>query len=310
MSDPVRIDRRDFLRTGMAGGAYAIWGPSAARQRPISVIVDPSDPVASAPPVRWAVDELRQALTSAGLTVRVVERLEQSAAGDFGILASGHQAPASTAALKRAGVTLDSGPESFSLLTTSLSGREVLLACGSDARGLTYALLELVDRLRVDRSPASLLSQPKPVVERPANLVRSVMRQFTSEVLDKPWFNDREMWPRYLTMLASQRFNRLHLAFGLGYDFLQQVTDSYFLFLYPFLLDVPGYDVRATNLSNAERDRNLEMLRFISEQTVARGMVFQLGVWMHGYELVRSPTAQHVVEGLTSDTHAPYVVTR
>jgi hypothetical protein len=46
---------------------------------------------------------------------------------------------------------------------------------------------------------------------------------------------------------------------------------------------VPGYDVRATNLPDAERDRNFETLRFIAEQTVARGLDFQLGIWMHGY---------------------------
>ena len=46
---------------------------------------------------------------------------------------------------------------------------------------------------------------------------------------------------------------------------------------------MPGYDVRVTNLPDAERERNLEMLRFISEQTVARGLEFQLGIWMHGY---------------------------
>ena len=35
-------------------------------------------------------------------------------------------------------------------------------------------------------------------------------------------------------------------------------------------------------------------------------MTFELGVWMHGYELANSPRARHVVEGLTPDTHAPY----
>jgi hypothetical protein len=85
------------------------------------------------------------------------------------------------------------------------------------------------------------------------------------------------------------------------------VTDSYLLFLYPFLLDVPGYRVRATNLPDAERDRNLEMLRYISEQTVAHGLDFQLGIWMHGYELIKSPDARYVIEGLTPDTHAAYL---
>ena len=52
---------------------------------------------------------------------------------------------------------------------------------------------------------------------------------------------------------------------------------------------MPGYDVRVTNLPDAERERNLAMLRFISEQTVARGLEFQLGIWMHGYELAQQP---------------------
>jgi hypothetical protein len=64
--------------------------------------------------------------------------------------------------------------------------------------------------------------------------------------------------------------------------------------------------VRATNLSDAERDRNLETLRFISQQTVARGMDFQLGIWMHGYRWPNSPRAQNTVEGLTAETHAPF----
>src|SRR4051812_47020761 len=38
---------------------------------------------------------------------------------------------------------------------------------------------------------------------RAANQVRSIMRLFTSDVEDKAWFNDREMWPRYLDMLAA-----------------------------------------------------------------------------------------------------------
>ncbi len=132
------------------------------------------------------------------------------------------------------------------------------------------------------------------------------MRQFTSEALDKPWFHDRESWTHYLTMLATHRFNRLHLAFGLGYDSLQRVADSYFLFLYPFLLAVPGYDVRVTNLTDEERDRNLETLRFIGAETVARGLEFQLGIWMHGYQLVDSPDARYLAEGLTPATHAAY----
>ncbi len=136
--------------------------------------------------------------------------------------------------------------------------------------------------------------------------VRSVTRLFTSEIEDKPWYYDRAMWPAYLSMLAAQRFNRFNLALGIGYDFLTSVTDAYFLFAYPFLLSVPGYNVRAPELPDAERDRNLEMLRFISEQTTVRGMEFQLGIWMHGYRWISSPNPNYTIEGLTPETHGPY----
>jgi hypothetical protein len=142
--------------------------------------------------------------------------------------------------------------------------------------------------------------------DRPANAVRSVQRLFTSEVEDKPWFYDREMWPQYLAMLAENRFTRFNLSFGIGYDFLRAVTDAYFLFAYPFLLSVPGYNVRAVNLPDAERDRNLETLRYISEQTVSHGLQFQLGIWMHGYVWENSPHPNYTIDGLNAENHGPY----
>ncbi len=147
---------------------------------------------------------------------------------------------------------------------------------------------------------------PQSTAERPANAIRSIQRLFTSEVEDKPWFYDRAMWPRYLAMLAENRFNRFNLSFGIGYDFLRAVTDAYFLFAYPFFLAVPGYNVRARNLPDAERDRNLETLRFIGEQTAAHGLEFQLGIWMHGYVWENSPHPNYTIEGLNAGNHGPY----
>src|SRR5258708_2153975 len=48
------------------------------------------------------------------------------------------------------------------------------------------------------------------------------------------------------------------------------------------------------------------MLQFISEQTVARGMQFELGLWMHGYEWIDSPHPNYTIEGLTKANHGPY----
>ena len=300
------VNRRDFLRAGFAGAAVAPFFRVPVDARPVLLVADPADPVVSTAPVRWALAELAGALRHAGVALHQVERIGPSAPRARVILAAGHRAPAAATALARAGVSLGDGPERLALLPARAAGGDALLACGSDARGLTYALLEIADRVRSGAPPPEALAPAAAIVERPANAVRSVMRQFTSHTLDFPWFADREMWPPYLTMLATHRFNRLHLGFGLGYDALQRVADSYFLFLYPFLVDVPGYRVRVTNLADAERDRNLALLRYISEQTVARGLTFQLGVWMHGHQLMNSPQARHVVEGLTPETHAAY----
>ncbi|MEO8481113.1 MAG: hypothetical protein ABI634_02815 [Acidobacteriota bacterium] len=305
MSDAFTIDRRGFLRTGLAAGAFVpfLYDGSAAA---IALVVDPADPVATASPSTWALGELRRALAAAGHAVRQIQRVDQAAAADTCIVSCGASTAVAASAFTQARVSMDAGPEQLALISARVGGRPVVLATGSDPRGLTYALLELADRIAAPGTTAQALALPAPIVERPLNPVRSVMRQFVSEPLDKPWFNDREMWPAYLTMLAGHRFNRLHLAFGLGYDTLQSVTDSYFVFMYPFLVDVPGHSVRVTNVSASERDRNLDTMRFISEQTVARGLVFQLGLWMHGYELINSPRAKYVVEGLTAANHAAY----
>jgi hypothetical protein len=306
MTDERSIKRRDFIRrAGAAGGALAC-GPLAWAGDGVCLVADPADPVASSAPAAWAAGELAQELAKAGIAVRRCERPEQARSGELAIIAAGAGAPVAAAALRSAGLPAPEQPESLALFEIRSSRGTQLLACGADARGLAYALTELADRAGSARNPMQALRVDRPIVEQPANRTRSIMRQFTCELLDKPWFYDREMWPRYLSMLARQRFNRFHLAFGLGYDALRRVADSYFLFLYPFLLQVPGYNVRATNLSAEERDRNLDTLRFIGEQAVARGIEFELGVWMHGYQWPDSPRAQHTIEGLTPDIHAAY----
>src|SRR5947208_2650383 len=81
----------------------------------------------------------------------------------------------------------------------------------ADPLDLPSAHAELADRVRFAPHASAALRVSQPLAERPSNPVRSVMRQFTSELFDKPWFNDREQWTHYLSMLAAQRFNRFDL---------------------------------------------------------------------------------------------------
>ena len=150
----------------------------------------------------------------------------------------------------------------------------MLQAGGTDVRGLVYAILELADRARYAPAALDALKLPSQVSEHPANVIRSMSRCFQSDIEDKSWYHDRAMWREYLTMLAYHRFNRFSLCFGLGYDFPRGVTDSYFFFAYPFLLDVPGFKVRAAGLPDAERDRNLETLRLSRKKRPHAGSIF------------------------------------
>jgi hypothetical protein len=72
------------------------------------------------------------------------------------------------------------------------------------------------------------------------------------------------------------------------------------------LLDVPGYNVRAVSLADAERDRNLESLQYISRQAVAHGIDFQLGLWTHGYQWADSPNVNYTISGLTPENQSAY----
>ncbi len=273
-----RINRRDVLAAGTLAGAPLLGGAGGKR---VNLVLDPADPVAGSEPVKRAAAGLAAELVRSGYTVS-----RRKGAG-LTIVAAG---PSQTE--RRV-------PESFALRRAG----DTIFADGADPRGLSYALWELKRRVRTDAGTAFAL--PAALSDAPLNPVRSVMRQFTCEAYDKPWFYDRDMWPAYLAMLAQNRFNRLDLTFGLAYDQLGQVRDSYFLFTYPFLIDVPGYGVRVSGLSDTERARNLDTLRFISEQCTAHGLDFQLGLWMHGYQWPAVPGVA-MIEGLTPQTHAAY----
>ena len=188
-----------------------------------------------------------------------------------------------------------------------VEGRSVLLAAGTDARGLVYALTELTDRVQCLPTWRSAFEFAEPAVERPASRIRSIIRGFNSEVEEKVWFYDRDFWRSDLTTLVASRVNRFSFTTGMGYNSATGITDGYLTFPYPFLVKLPGYDVRAKGLPEEERARNLATLQFIGEECARRGLDFQLGVWTLAHAWTNSPKATYVTEGLTDATHATYL---
>jgi hypothetical protein len=297
------MDRRAFLRTtGTALGA-CIGGGLEGAGGGIAIVGDPS---AMSAPAGWAIEELRGSLARRGASVEVHDALDRVRGGIHCVIVAPPRSQLASRILKDAGVTVPAGTESFAIVPGSLPGRSALLITAGGPTGFVYGLLELCDRIESGENPETALRASAPAVEKPANRIRCISRAFCSDLEDKPWYNDREMWPEYFKLLLKSRFNRFNLTLGLAYDVMRNVTDCYFHFAYPFLVSVPGYDVRAVGLPDDERDRNLEALRYISDCAAARGLQFQLGVWDHAYEWIDSPKPNYTHTGITPANHGPY----
>jgi hypothetical protein len=313
------MKRREFLKlAGAASAASVTSAVRAAAGRSIVIVIDTGDAVAGSPPVRWAAEELRSSIAAKGALCRIVESLDQvRGTGLYVFVNAIAVTPGKNAQKTNAKPT---GQEHFQIVPGRMGATPVVLVLGSDVRGYVYALLELAERVRFGADPMQALHIPQTVDEKPANDIRTVSKYFCSELEDKPWLYDREFWPGYLDLLAASRFNRFCLAFGLEYDFPRGVTSDYLHFPYPYLVELPDYNVQVMQLaapdgrvlpapvalSSDERKKNFDALRFIASQTAMRGLHFQLGIWTHAYKWTDSPHAYHRIDGLTPETHAAY----
>jgi hypothetical protein len=242
--------------------------------------------------IEWAIDELRRRLEWRGVAVSTGSR-----AKGLSVVVGGVGSADAPAELPRAA-------EAFALIRDN----DTVTAWGHDERGLVYALTELADRVQHSAGD-DLFAGTFPLIEKSSARIRSMARLFCSEEEDKVWFYDKQQWRDYLTMLASNRFNRFALTLGMGYNYPYHnpwITDVYFYFPYPFLLKMDGYDVDVRELSDEERDANLDMLKFIGREAARRGLEFQLALWTQRYDFDDVPRANYTVRGITDDNLAPY----
>jgi hypothetical protein len=316
-SDPVsNMQRRDFLKLTGAVTALSLTRPVfAGAERRVSVIIEAGEPCATGDPILWAAGQLRKALLAKGVICDLVGSASEAAGSTLAVLVAD---PASKSAqgFPQAG-PLDSS-DGMRLTPGRLLETPAIWVSASSQRGFVYGLLELAERVQFLPEPIAALHLDAAIEEKPANDIRSVCRLFCSEIEDLPWYYDKDFWRGYLDVLAASRFNRFNFSYGLAYDFPKGVTGDYLHFPYPYLVEVPGYDVKIVRLANEagennlppftaeEREKNLKALQFIAAETAARGLQFQLGIWTHAYAWTASPNAHHRIEGLTPENHAAY----
>lgn len=101
----------------------------------VLVVRDPADVTARAGPVTWALSQLRDALAARGVAC------DEMPAGEGVRLVAA--TPASALAqemLKAAGVSLPAVAEALAVIPGKHGGQSAVLACGTDGRGLVYAV--------------------------------------------------------------------------------------------------------------------------------------------------------------------------
>jgi hypothetical protein len=271
-------------------------------------LTDGSHHVASVE-VAWAIGELATQLARRGFDlVNAVE--EKDCAESVAVLnlsvSGGCRSSESAPDLI---LVQPSTPDAFAIYAIGPAEDGVLDVCGADARGLVYALTELADRVRYASDVEGVFSFAEPLVEVPTAKVRSVSRCFQSVAEDLTWFHDRDGWDQYLDHLITHRFNRISLTFGMQYNYPygnEFISDVYFYLVYPFLVSVPGYDVNVSNLSNQERERNLETLKYIAGQARRRGLEFQLAIWTQRYDFADCRNASHRISGIDDANASTY----
>ena len=207
----------------------------------MNLVVDTELP----PAARWALEELKRALRARGESVETAV----SAGPDPGFvigLAGG--SPAVEDALSRSGVRCPGAPES--LVLQPLAG-EGFLICGSDERGLTYALLEAARAVELASPEADVFAAIPAAAESPHLAWRSMQLFLCNRRLEETWFYDDGFWEGYLGRLARCRYNNLSLTFGHQIAYLSPP--------YPFLLEVPGFPI--------SRARRMGLRRFTGSCT-------------------------------------------
>ncbi len=314
------LKRRDFLKlAGAATVAGLTHNALAAPGGRITILTDADNTIASAAPVNRAAEQLRKALVAKGVKCEIIQSADQVKGSSLCVVAAAAGSKLA-AGFPKAGAELK-GAESLRMAPGKVGDTPAILISGIDHRGYIYGLLELAERVQFGADPSAALHLAEAVEEKPANEIRCVSRYICSELEDKSWYHDKDFWGPYLDTLVASRFNRFTLAYGLEYDFPRGVTDDYIHLPYPWLFDVPGYEgvhvmqltapdgkplSSPVRISQEEKAKNFEMLKFIAAETGARGLHFQLGIWTHAYKWTDSPKQYHSIEGLNAETHAPY----
>ncbi len=175
------------------------------------------------------------------------------------------------------------------------SKKSSFVISGNDAAGCIYGANRLKEYLRLNGNKA--LKQP--ITEVPQMKLRGTclgmqktkylpghkVYEYPYTPENFPWFYDKQMWVKYLDMLATNNYNAVYLWNGHPFASLVKLKD------YPF----------APEVDDATMQKNQEMFSFITNEASRRGIMV---IQMFYNIIVSKPFADHY--GIaTQDRHRP-----
>lgn len=269
-----------------ASGKVSDVGGKAAPQ--VFIVVDAT----LAPPVALALADLEHALKQHAIPARRASSFSQGEESKLIVGVAG-ESSAVDRALDEERITLPR--EAESLCIRRVRDKRMTIIAGRDPRGVTFALLEAARAIALAPEGTDALAMLRDTTESPFLRTRSLTMHLFNHDLDSAWYGDPEFWDAYFAMLARCRFNNFTLTFADQTNYLNPPCAH--------LLAVPGFpQVKVEGLDDAARQRNLEMLRRISEKARERGLSFTLGIWTHlpVAKFIAGPRIHGLPEGMAA----------
>ena len=253
-----------------------------AERNPMDLVIDSALP----PPAELALADLAKALAARSIQAQRQESLGAEAQPALVIGIAG-ASPLVDELLQTEKIQMAASPEA--LCIRPLAGGQRVLLAASDARGLSYALLEIAEAVGSALPDEDWRLAVEPTLESPFLSHRSATIHLFNPDLEDAWYFSDRFWQDYLGMLARCRFNNFSLVFADQTNYMNPV--------YSWLVELPGFaGVKVRDLTSADRQRHLAMLQRIAEMTRERGLDFTFGVWTQ--KPVDNYASESEVEGL------------
>lgn len=171
--------------------------------------------------------------------------------------------------LREENITPQGKPEGVILQWARFGKQKLLVAAGTDAKGLMYALSELGDAVRCGGQEA--LRMVENTHEYPDLTIRGADR-FIMGPRDDDWYYSKSFWKEHIRKLARCRFNRFTFIVG---------NDTWYMTPpYPFFIETPGYEqVNVIGQTRQRREATLDILQTMSRLCFEYGLEFVFSSW-------------------------------